>query len=86
MIPGVDPDPESDFQPSGDFGLEFGSSKKWNRNTSNIFIHSLGEVPFEAGAEALEALVALRGAVGRRRPRREDAAHDGQRRSRIRRE
>ena len=44
----------------------------------------LGEVPFEAGAETIEAVDALRGAVGRRRPRRADAAHDGQRRPRMR--
>ena len=35
MIPGLDPDPETDFQPFGDSKPGFGSSKKWNRNTSN---------------------------------------------------
>ena len=35
MIPALDPDPESDFQPFGNSKSRFGSSKKWNRNTSN---------------------------------------------------
>ena len=34
-IPALDPDPEYDFQPFGDSGSRFGSSKKWNRNTSS---------------------------------------------------
>ena len=34
-ILGLDPDPESDFQPFGDSGFRFGSSKKWNCNTSS---------------------------------------------------
>ena len=48
MIPSLDPDLESDFQPFGDSRSGFGSRNKWNRNTSspylntwpNFFVHS----------------------------------------------
>ena len=35
MILSLDPDTDSDFQPFGNSGSGFGSSKRWMRNTSN---------------------------------------------------
>ena len=50
MIPVLDPDRESYFQPFGDSG--FGSSKKWNRNTSTP--HCLTHQPLFVGVPEAE--------------------------------
>ena len=40
MIPALDPDLESDFQPFGDSRSGFGSRNKWNRNTSSPYLNT----------------------------------------------
>ena len=43
MIPGLDLDLQSDFQPFGDYKSVFGSSINWNRNTSTSEVSSFLE-------------------------------------------